>query len=56
LTTPFENVLFQPDIAEQGAQALAERLVVLWLAPNGLPQDFAHFLLSAPTVLSRTLL
>jgi len=27
----------------------------LWLAPNGLAQDFAHFLLSAPTVLSRTL-
>jgi hypothetical protein len=28
----------------------------LWLAPNGLAQNFAHFLLSAPTVLSRTLL
>jgi hypothetical protein len=33
LTTPFENVLFEPDIAEQGAQALAERLGFLGVVP-----------------------
>jgi hypothetical protein len=56
LTTPFEDLLFEPDIAEQGAQALAERLGFLWLVPNGVAQDLAHFLFGAPTVLSRTLL
>jgi hypothetical protein len=56
LTTPFENVLFKPDIAELSAQALAERLGFLRLAPDGLAQKLAHLLFSAPTVLFRTLL
>jgi hypothetical protein len=56
LTTPFENVLFKPDIAEQGAQALSERFRIPRLVPNGIAQYFAHFLFGAPTVLSRTFL
>jgi hypothetical protein len=56
LTTPFENVLFKPDIAEQGAQALSERFSFPRLVPNGIAQYFAHFLFGAPTVLSRTML
>jgi poly(3-hydroxybutyrate) depolymerase len=50
LTTPFENVLFDPDIAEQGSQALAERLGFLRLAPDGLAQNLAHLLFNAPTM------
>jgi hypothetical protein len=55
LTSPFGDVLFEPYISEQSAQALAERLGFS-LGANGGAQDFAHFLLGAPTMLSRTLL
>jgi hypothetical protein len=44
LTAPFENVLFKPDIGEQGAQALSERFSFLRLVPNGIAQYFAYFL------------
>src|SRR6266446_281151 len=56
LTTPFGDVLFEPDISEKSAQALAERLCFSRLGANGGAQDFAHFLLGAPTMLSGTLL
>ena len=56
LTTPFGDVPFEPDISKQSAQALAERLGFSRLGPNGGAQDFAHFLLGAPTMLSGTLL
>jgi hypothetical protein len=56
LTTPFADVLIEPDISEQGAQALTERLGVSRLGPNSGAQDFAHFLLGAPAMLSGTLL
>src|SRR5262249_28597492 len=56
LTTPFADVLFEPDIFEQSAQALTERLGFSRLGANGGAQDFAHFLLGAPTMLSGTLL
>jgi hypothetical protein len=56
LTAPFENVLFKPDIGEQGAQALSERFSFLRLVPNGIAQYFAYFRFGAPTVLPRTFL
>jgi len=51
-----QDVLFESDICEQSAQALAERLGFSRLDSNGCAQDFAHFLLGAPTMLSGTLL